>query len=358
MKLTRLTDEQQHILKLVVEEYYVALPAALKVHSLFATHILSQTLQHYKIRTRVIPCRLWSSLNPKFEFTGGFVNFTNVEKWNGHVVCLAGEWLVDAALYHLNPTYNYEVPKIIARRISMPERGTYTRYRMNKNVEFVWYRLPPQVPLVPLTGYEDYIDRFTSKLIAHINRLLGIVEEPVEDLSADVAGTDATEEIGDDTVADEASSALDGVQPAEFSEGDWQATALDAWQDTETGAEATEAIEAADVNESPEDNTEAATEDTATGAAEDSEVSELEGAASEAFSEGDWQPPATEDWHDVEFASEASEEVAEVTAMDGQESVAGEPAIRSESIHALAEASSAEEVSAAEQALEESAQPA
>ena len=188
MKLTRLTDEQQHILQLVVEEYFVVLPPALKVHSLFATHILSKTLQHFGIRTRVLPCRLWCSLLPsKRELVGGFVNFSDREKWNGHVVCIVGEWLVDAALYHLNPTFNYEVPKIIARRIALPEPGIYTRYRLNKDTEFIWYRLPAEVPAIPLAGYEDYIERFVNMLVKHINGLLGIVEEPVEEAPAEAA---------------------------------------------------------------------------------------------------------------------------------------------------------------------------
>lgn len=311
MKLTRLNDEQHHILKLVVEEYFVVLPPALKVHSLFATHILSQTLQHYGIRTRVIPCRLWSSLNPKFEFAGGFVNFTNVEKWNGHVVCLAGEWLIDAALYHLNPTYNYEVPKIIARRIVMPERGTYARYRMNKNVEFVWYRLPPEVPLVPLTGYEDYIDRFVTKLVAHINKLLGIVEEPVEELTtnAGLVCTEGTEEL---------------------------------------------------------------TEDTTEGAVDDETLSELEDALLEAPSEGDEQTTSVESLLGAEASSEVSEEATETAEAEGQtigaeelaesvlptESDAGEAAILSEDIEVSAEASPAGETPASESAREENAQPA
>lgn len=180
LKLNRLTEEQSHILKLVVEEFYIALPEALKVHSLFATHILSETLHRYGIRTRVLPCRLWCSLpQTDKEFPGGFVNFYDTEKWNGHVVCLVGEWLVDAALYHLNPTFNFEVPKIVARRIALPEPGIYTRYRLNRTTEFVWYRLPPKAPAVTLAGYEEFIERYVAMLVSHVNVLLGIVEEPV-----------------------------------------------------------------------------------------------------------------------------------------------------------------------------------
>lgn len=163
-----------------MEEYYVALPEALKVHSLFATHILSHALHHYGIRTRVLPCRLWCSLpRSDKEFPGGFANFFDTEKWNGHVVCLVGDWLVDAALYHLNPTFNFEVPKIVARRIALPESGIYTRYRLNPTTEFVWYRLPPQAAAIPVSGYEDFIERFVTMLVAHVNVLLGVAQESV-----------------------------------------------------------------------------------------------------------------------------------------------------------------------------------
>lgn len=193
MKLNPLNDEERQILKLVVEEYYAVLPPALQVHSLFATHILSHTLHRFGIRTRVLPCRLWcSSMQPplphKRETVGGILNYWNSEKWNGHVVCLVGDWLVDVALYHLNPAFNYEVPKVIARRIALPEPGIYARYQLSKKTEFIWYRLPAKAAAVTVAGYEDFIDRFVNDLVSHIRRLLGYEDEvPVEEAGEPVA---------------------------------------------------------------------------------------------------------------------------------------------------------------------------
>lgn len=199
MKLQSLTDEQRQILKLAVEEYYVSLPAALKVHSLFATHILSNTLHRFGIRTRVLPCRLWcSSLSQKRDTVGGFVNYYDREKWNGHVVCLVGDWLVDAALYHLNPLFNYEVPNIIARQIVMPEPGIYARYPLNREMEFIWYRLPAAAPAVSVTSYEDFIDTYIDILFKHLRQRLGFVDEsvdqPVMDLLAEEVQADIQSE--------------------------------------------------------------------------------------------------------------------------------------------------------------------
>lgn len=199
MKLQSLTDEQRQILKRVVEEYYVVLPAALKVHSLFATHVLSHTLHRFGIRTRVLPCRLWcSSLSQKREAVGGFVNYYDREKWNGHVVCLVGDWLVDAALYHLNPLFNYEVPNIIARQIVMPEPGTYARYQLNCDMEFIWYRLPAAAPAVSVTGYEDFIDSYVDTLFNHLRQLMGFVDEsadqPVAERYTEEAAADSQSE--------------------------------------------------------------------------------------------------------------------------------------------------------------------
>lgn len=199
LKLNHLNDEERQILKLVVEEYYAVLPPALQVHSLFATHILSHTLHRFGIRTRVLPCRLWcSSVQPPVprnrETVRGVVNYWNIEKWNGHVVCIVGDWLVDAALYHLNPSFNYEVPKIIARRIVRPEPGMYTRYQLNRNTEFIWYRLPPKVAAVSVAGYEDFIDRFVDDLYKHIRRLLGYEDEAPGDQPEEAEITALTEE--------------------------------------------------------------------------------------------------------------------------------------------------------------------
>jgi len=218
LRLNPLNDEERQILRLVVEDYYVVLPPALQVHSLFATHILSSTLHRFGIRTRVLPCRLWcSSVRPPTphnrETVGGIVNYWDTEKWNGHVVCLVGDWLVDVALYHLNPGFNYEVPKLIARRIVRPEPGIYERYQLNKQTEFIWYRLPAKTAAVSVVGYEDLIDRFVDDLASHIQRLLGYGDEvPAEELvitSEELTAEDEETVVDEESESPAASSAED-----------------------------------------------------------------------------------------------------------------------------------------------------
>ena len=180
MKLNSLNEDEYRILQMVVKEFYVALPESLKTYSLFSTHVISKALHHYGIKTRVIPARLWcSNLKTEKEFVGGCFNFEDAEKWNGHVICLVGDWLVDAAIYHLNPTFGYQVPKIIAQRIVYPEPQIYTRYRLNKRTEFIWYRLPANSPTIPLAGYEDFMQRYLPTLIEHIDRLRAVPEKVV-----------------------------------------------------------------------------------------------------------------------------------------------------------------------------------
>ncbi len=195
MKLKSLNEDEYRILQMVVKEFYVALPEILKTYSLFSTHVVSKALNHYGIKTRVIPARLWcSNLKTEKEFVGGCLNFEDAEKWNGHVICLVGDWLVDAAIYHLNPTFGYQVPKIIAQRIVYPEPQIYTRYRLNKKTDFIWYRLPANLPTIPLEGYEEFMQRYLPTLIDHIDRLraapekvinpeqIALLEEPADDL--------------------------------------------------------------------------------------------------------------------------------------------------------------------------------
>ena len=180
MKLKSLNEDEYRILQMVVKEFYVALPEILKTYSVFSTHVISKALHHYGIKTRVIPARLWcSNLKTEKEFVGGCLNFEDAEKWNGHVVCLVGDWLVDAAIYHLNPTFGYQVPKIIAQRIVYPEPQIYTRYRLNKKTEFVWYRLPANSPTIPLAGYEDFMQRYLPTLLVHIDRLRAVPEKVI-----------------------------------------------------------------------------------------------------------------------------------------------------------------------------------
>ena len=225
MKLKSLNEDEYRILQMVVKEFYVALPESLKTYSLFSTHVISKALHHYGIKTRVIPARLWcSNLKTEKEFVGGCFNFEDAEKWNGHVICLVGDWLVDAAIYHLNPTFGYQVPKIIAQRIVYPEPQIYTRYRLNKKTEFVWYRLPANLPTIPLVGYEDFMHRYLPTLIGHIDRLraapekvvipeqITLVDESVEDLvegaTENSAESNSVSESEGEGIAEEATAEL------------------------------------------------------------------------------------------------------------------------------------------------------
>ena len=225
MKLKSLNEDEYRILQMVVKEFYVALPEILKTYSLFSTHVISKALHHYGIKTRVIPARLWcSNLKTEKEFVGGCFNFEDAEKWNGHVICLVGDWLVDAAIYHLNPTFGYQVPKIIAQRIVYPEPQIYTRYRLNKKTEFVWYRLPANLPTIPLVGYEDFMHRYLPTLIGHIDRLraapekvvipeqITLVDESVEDLvegaTENSAESNSVSESEGEGIAEEATAEL------------------------------------------------------------------------------------------------------------------------------------------------------
>jgi len=213
MKLKSLNEDEYRILQMLVKEFYVALPQSIKTYSLFSTHVLSKALHHYGIKTRILPCRLWCSLlKTEKEFVGGFLNFGDAEKWNGHVICLVGDWLVDTAIYHLNPTFGYQVPKIIAQRIVYPEPQIYTRYKLNKITEFVWYRLPPAIPAIPLVEYEAFIHRYLPTLITHMDSVMTapvkvirpeqivLVDAPVQDLVEGEAKTvfdDSTDEVSE-----------------------------------------------------------------------------------------------------------------------------------------------------------------
>jgi hypothetical protein len=213
MKLNSLNEDEYRILQLLVREFYVALPESLKTYSLFSTHLLSKALHHYGIRTRVIPCRLWCSLlKTEKEFVGGFLNFGDAEKWNGHVVCLVGDWLVDTAIYHLNPTFGYQVPKIIAKRIVYPQPFTYTQHKINKKTEFIWYRLPVQIPTIPLVGYEDYMKYYLPTLIDHIDSLMTIPDKdvsPAEITSAEEPIEGLIEHVTESSSADESQESLE-----------------------------------------------------------------------------------------------------------------------------------------------------
>ncbi len=215
MKLTSLNEDEYRILQMVVREFYVALPESLKTYSVFTTHLLSKALQHYRIKTRVIPCRLWCSTSkPKKEFVGGLFNFDDAEKWNGHVICLAGDWLVDTAIYHLNPTFGYQVPKIIAKRIVFPEPQIYTRHKLNKKTEFVWYRLPPAIPAIPLVGYDDLVVRYLPTLLAHLDNLLSGRAKAIDFVSVNKAQPvdDSDEQATDAANAAESNGVADNDQ--------------------------------------------------------------------------------------------------------------------------------------------------
>jgi hypothetical protein len=79
------------------------------------SEVSRRVLSHFGLPAQVAACQLVAS-TPGGTYTVGYMGDTRPGKWDGHAVCLAGEWLIDGALTHVSRGLGLALPVCVAAR--------------------------------------------------------------------------------------------------------------------------------------------------------------------------------------------------------------------------------------------------
>ena len=166
--MKELTAAEQKILGTLGNLYYEVVPLNLRTFCSLTSEISKNVLEHFGMECARMPCQVWCSV-PDHNYVIGFVGRAQKEgKWDGHVVCTAGNWFIDAALHHFNIEFKLDVaPVAYGPMFDLP---TQVIARIDlRATEKLWWHHPPQgadisIPQNP----PELVAQYASQLIKRV----------------------------------------------------------------------------------------------------------------------------------------------------------------------------------------------
>ena len=141
MKL--LTAGEQLTLKALADSFYEVVPLELRTYCTLTSAISKAVLNHFAIPARIVPCQLWCAA-PADNYVIGFIGNKKTEgKWDGHAICMAGNWLIDTALHHLQTEFQIPVPPVAVQEAFTIPTQIISRADLSHQ-HTIWWHTPPQ----------------------------------------------------------------------------------------------------------------------------------------------------------------------------------------------------------------------
>jgi len=157
--------DPEELIAQVGAEFFNVLPGDYKTYCSLTARICQFALQCLGVRSELKPCQLWH-LGPSTNFVIGFAGHEKREgKWDGHVVCASGEFIVDATVSHIARAFGLSVPDVIVgRRFEVPSR-IFCRARLSDTESLMWVEPPRKFNPVPPVQPQAIIEQY-GKLLA------------------------------------------------------------------------------------------------------------------------------------------------------------------------------------------------
>jgi hypothetical protein len=118
--------------------------------------------------TELMPCQLWYT-NKSQNFVVGFLNDKEpISGWNGHVVCRAGNTIIDAAIQNLEVKLGMQVPWVVVATRFKISTQLISRAKLGDDAMLEWFYPPvnfeTQPPEEPVKLIEQYANLLYQKI--------------------------------------------------------------------------------------------------------------------------------------------------------------------------------------------------
>lgn len=161
-------DGEQSFIDALAHAYYEVVDAQYRTACTLTASVSCAVLRHFGYEAQTVPCQLWYS-RPQRNYILGFVGNTPTPgKWDGHLVCISGRYLLDASLYHFHKEFSLDVPWVAAvPRVPVPSQ-ILARHELPGGHALKWLHPPPasdtHYPEVPQTLVQTLAQRLIARL--------------------------------------------------------------------------------------------------------------------------------------------------------------------------------------------------
>ena len=160
---------REQLVKALAENFYAVVPASLQTYCSVTSRICREVLQHFGVAAELRPCQLWYAA-PGKNYVVGFLGRTPERyKWDGHVICVAGAWFIDAALHHLHAQFGLSVPRIVSGPCFQVPTQAIARIDLNGHDSLWWYQAPRGMDATPPEEPPELIAHHAGAVIERLS---------------------------------------------------------------------------------------------------------------------------------------------------------------------------------------------
>ena len=150
------------VIDTLAHHFYQVVPAQYSTYCALSARISRRVLALLNIPAELLACQVWATKDGKNHVVG-FTGAQDPSRWDGHVICVTEQFLIDAALIHFKKDFGLDVPAVVTRqRISLPSQ-IISRIDLPDQTLLQWLQPPPganiEVPMQSLDVVEEYAQR-------------------------------------------------------------------------------------------------------------------------------------------------------------------------------------------------------
>jgi hypothetical protein len=163
-----LTEAENRIVDKLRLAYYDIVPADLRTFCSLTSRISKHVLDKFGIGNELMSCQLWYT-NQTQNYVVGFLDQQEPSsEWNGHVVCRAGNVIIDAATQNLEVKLGVPVPWVVVARRFLVTTQLISRARLDNNAMLEWFYPPAKMDTEPPAEPVALVDQYGNLLYEHI----------------------------------------------------------------------------------------------------------------------------------------------------------------------------------------------
>jgi hypothetical protein len=167
----------EQVLAALGKVFYEVVPLRYQTYCVLTSRTVQTTLQFFGIDAKVIACQVWHAGADK-NYVLGFHETISPRQWNGHAICMAQGWLIDAALHHFRKEFGLNVPNIVVKKSFDVTSNVISRLDLGPQ-ERIWWHQPPHslnvaIPEEPADMIADLSSRLIARIQAELEEKAGV----------------------------------------------------------------------------------------------------------------------------------------------------------------------------------------
>ena len=163
----------QSIVTAMVSSYYSIVDDAYKTFCVINSEIISNTLSSFQIPNSIEPCQLFCT-SKGTSFIVGFVGLSKPGQWDGHLVVVTQNFLIDCSTGSLREHCGVAAPFAVATsRVNVPS-SLLARLHVEPNLRLGWLAPPRNANCTPPLAPHDLVDTYVRKLTTHVREVTAL----------------------------------------------------------------------------------------------------------------------------------------------------------------------------------------